>query len=538
MGVSPAVPQDGGVTRSEPPSAAPRHWVAGGSLGLLSGAAALGAAQLMAGLIGGASSPMIAVGNATIDAAPSWVKGYAIRTFGSSDKRALLIGIGVILSIVAVVLGIISIRRPKVGMIGLVAFGAIGMVAALTRPTSGPEDAIPSIVGTAVGIVVFRWLRRATGSPDPGTPSPKGSSPPIETPGTFDRRRFLVSGIYAGIFAGMTAVAGQYLVRRSAASASRSAVRIPAPSSPAASVPAGADVGIPGVSPFITPNNVFYKVDTALLTPSVSAEGWQLRIHGMVDREVTLNFAQLIARPLIERDVTLACVSNEVGGEYVGNARWIGAPLKAILEEAGVDPRADQLVSRSADGFTAGSPTATVMDGRDAMLAVAMNGEALPLAHGFPVRMIVPGLYGYVSATKWLVDLELTTFDAYDAYWIKRGWSQQGPIKTESRIDTPRSGGSVSAGEVAVAGVAWAQHRGIEAVEVRVDEGAWETAELGTQDTLDTWRQWLYRWNASSGSHTLQARATDRTGETQTADVAPPAPDGATGYHTITVNVS
>ena len=530
--------QDDGVTRTDTPSAAPRHRVAGGFLGLLSGAVALGAAQLIAGLLGGESSPMIAVGSASIDAAPAWVKEFAIRTFGTNDKRALLIGIAVILAIVAVVLGIASIRRPRVGMIGLVVFGAIGLVAALTRPSSGLEDAIPSIAGTAAGLWTFRWLRRQTGLPDPSAPPPTGSRKRRQEPEALDRRKFLVGGVYAAIFASVTGVAGQYFVRRSAASASRSAVRIPTPSSPAPAVPAGADVGVAGVSPFITPNNRFYKIDTTLLTPAVSADGWKLRIHGMVTKEVTLDYPSLLALPLVERDVTLTCVSNEVGGNLVSNARWIGALLKPILQQAGIDPAADQIVGRSADGFTAGSPTATVMDGRDAMLAVAMNGEPLPLAHGFPVRMIVPGLYGYVSATKWLVDLELTTFAAYDAYWIKRGWSQQGPIKTESRIDTPGSGAQVAAGQVAVAGVAWAQHRGISRVEVSVDDGAWVSADLGTQDTTDTWRQWVYRWNATSGQHTVQVRATDNTGQTQTADLAPPAPNGATGYHTIEVDVA
>ncbi len=547
---------------------APPHRVAGGILGLLSGAVALGVAQLMAGLVGGPSSPMIAVGNAAIDAAPAGVKEFAIRTFGTHDKRALLIGIGVILAVVAVVLGMLSIRRPRVGIVGLLAFGTVGLVAALTRPGAGIEDAIPSVVGTAAGLWTFRWLRRSTGLVDPeasatgdgaeGTGSRQGQGHGedegesrgeegrrnqgqlVTTPATpgLDRRRFLAGSVYAGVLAVVTGVAGQYLVRRSAADASRSAVRIPAPAGPAPPIPAGADVGVSGVSPFITPNKNFYRVDTALLTPSVSADGWQLRIHGMVEKELTIDYAQLLSRPLIERDITLACVSNEVGGQYIGNARWIGAPLKAILDEVGVDPGADQIVSRSADGFTAGSPTTVVTDGRDSMLAVAMNGEALPLAHGFPVRMIVPGLYGYVSATKWLVDLELTTFAAYDAYWINRGWSQQAPIKTESRIDTPRNGANAASGTVAVAGVAWAQHRGIERVEVRVDQGEWQPADLGAQDTTDTWRQWVYRWEATAGQHTLQVRATDGTGQTQTADLAPPAPDGATGYHTIQVNVS
>ena len=257
----------------------------------------------------------------------------------------------------------------------------------------------------------------------------------------------------------------------------------------------------------------------------------------MVRKEVSLDYASLLARPLMERDVTLTCVSNPVGGGYIGNARWIGAPLADLLNEAGADPAADQIVSRSVDGFTVGTPTAVVMDGRDAMLAVAMNGEPLPLEHGFPVRMIVPGLYGYVSATKWLVDIELTTFGAYDAYWVRRGWAQQAPIKTESRIDTPKQSATVAAGRVTVAGIAWAQHRGISTVEVSVDGDAWRPARLAAEDTIDTWRQWVFAWDASPGDHTLAVRATDDTGATQTATPADPAPNGATGDHTISVTV-
>jgi hypothetical protein len=255
----------------------------------------------------------------------------------------------------------------------------------------------------------------------------------------------------------------------------------------------------------------------------------------MVDHEMVLTLDDLMARDLIERDITLTCVSNEVGGPYIGNARWVGAPLKPLLEEAGVHPGADQIVSRSVDGFTVGTPTSVATDGRDAMLAVSMNGEALPFTHGFPVRMIVPGLYGYVSATKWITDIELTTFDAYDAYWVQRGWAQQAAIKTESRIDTPRSNAKV--GTVMVAGVAWAQHRGIERVEVRVDDGEWNDATLSTQDTTDTWRQWRWPWQASVGNHTLQVRATDADGETQPEQPLPPFPNGATGWHTVSVTV-
>jgi DMSO/TMAO reductase YedYZ molybdopterin-dependent catalytic subunit len=312
---------------------------------------------------------------------------------------------------------------------------------------------------------------------------------------------------------------------------------------PAAAEPTPAPLGDPargiaGLSPYRTPNDTFYRVDTALFVPAPDAAEWSLRVHGMVDRELTLTLDELLARPMIERDITLACVSNEVGGPYVGNATWLGTRLDDLLREAGVHADATQLVSSSVDGFTIGTPTAVVMDGRDALLAVGMNGEPLPLEHGFPVRMIVPGLYGYVSAMKWLVDLELTTLEAYDAYWIARGWAKEAPVKTQSRIDTPRNGAAVAAGAVAVAGVAWAQHRGIERVEVSVDAEPWLEAELAPPGTLDTWRQWVLHWEATTGPHTLAVRATDGEGDVQTADRAAPFPDGATGHHTITVEVT
>jgi DMSO/TMAO reductase YedYZ molybdopterin-dependent catalytic subunit len=354
---------------------------------------------------------------------------------------------------------------------------------------------------------------------------------------SFDRRRFLRAGVAAAGIAAAAGGLGRLLSSRATAAASRAAALIPTPADIGPPPPAGADLGVPGVAPFLTPNATFYRVDTALFVPAVDSESWALRVHGMVEHEIALGFDDLLARPMIERDITIACVSNEVGGPYVGNARWIGAPLADLLREARVHPDASQIVSRSADGFTIGTPTAVVMDGRDAMLAVSMNGEPLPLEHGFPVRMLVPGLYGYVSAMKWLVDLELTTLDAYDAYWIERGWAKEAPVKTQSRIDTPGSGAQLAPGPVAVAGVAWAQHRGIDRVEVRVDEGAWEPAELGAEDTIDTWRQWVYRWDATPGSHALAVRATDGEGEMQTEETVPPFPDGATGYHAILVDV-
>jgi DMSO/TMAO reductase YedYZ molybdopterin-dependent catalytic subunit len=497
----------------------------------------LGVAELLAAVFGPGSSPIVAVGGAAVDASPEWLKSFAIRTFGSQDKMALLIGIGVVLLLVVAILGAASVRRPRLGIVGCVVLGAIGAAAAVTRPANDLADAIPSIAGAAAGIVAFRWLRKAAGLPDEASAGPHAEPTPEPAIRGYDRRRFLRAGIAAAGIATVAGGLGRLLTSRANAAASRAAATIPVPADAGTPPPTGADLGVPGVAPFLTPNATFYRVDTALFVPAIDASTWTLRVHGMVDREIILDFDQLLGRPMIERDVTLACVSNEIGGPYVGNARWVGAPLADLLREAGVHADASQIVSRSADGFTIGTPTAVAMDGRDAMLAVSMNGEPLPLEHGFPVRMVVPGLYGYVSATKWLVDLELTTLDAYDAYWIQRGWAKEAPIKTQSRIDTPADGARLTAGRVAVAGVAWAQHRGIEGVEVMIDDGDWREAELGANDTIDTWRQWVYRWDAAPGSHTLSVRATDGDGDTQTADRAAPFPDGATGHHTVAVDV-
>ena len=510
---------------------------------MLAAGVALGLAELLAAVFGPGSSPIVAVGGAAVDASPEWLKSFAIQTFGARDKVALLLGIGVVLVVVVSVLGAASGRRPRLGIVGSVVLGAIGAAAALSRPANDLADAIPSIAGAAAGVVAFGWLREAAGSPKgeaPSDPDPDAGTVPAPEPTIrgYDRRRFLRTGVAAAGIAVVSGGLGRLLTSRANAAASRAAATIPEPVGALPPPPEGSDLDVPGVGPFLTPNTDFYRVDTALFVPAIDAATWSLRVHGMVDREITLDFDQLLARPMIERDVTLACVSNEIGGPYVGNARWIGAPLADLLREAGVRDGASQIVSRSADGFTIGTPTAIAMDGRDAMLAVSMNGEPLPLEHGFPVRMVVPGLYGYVSATKWLVDLELTTLDAYDAYWIQRGWAKEAPIKTQSRIDTPADGAPLAPGPVAVAGVAWAQHRGIARVELRVDAGSWEEAELGADDTIDTWRQWVYRWDAAPGSHTLAVRATDEEGETQTADRTAPFPDGATGHHTILLDVT
>jgi DMSO/TMAO reductase YedYZ molybdopterin-dependent catalytic subunit len=325
------------------------------------------------------------------------------------------------------------------------------------------------------------------------------------------------------------------LTSRRAVTVARQSVALPSPVAPRPVLPAGVDV--PGTTPYVTPNRTFYRIDTALVTPQVDPEAWQLRIHGMVRNPITITWADLLKRPMVERYVTIACVSNEVGGDLIGNALWLGTPIRDLLDEADPLPEADQVVQRSVDGWTCGAPTAVLRDGRDALLAIGMNGEPLPVEHGFPARMIVPGLYGYVSACKWITEIELTRFADFDAYWVPRGWSALAPVKTQSRIDSPGDGSRKPVGDVTIAGVAWATHRGIATVEVQVDDGPWQTARLAAAVSADTWRQWSLTWAASAGRHTLRVRATDLDGVTQTPLEAPPAPDGATGLHQVTVDI-
>lgn len=505
--------------------------------GLLAGYAAIAVAELVAAAVRPESGPVVAVGGAAIDRTPPAVKDWAIRQFGTDDKLVLQLGILAVLTLLALALGVVATRWRRAGAAGVLVFGVVGALAAVTRPDSTSfTDALPSVVGAVAGAALLYWLAgRLT--------APRETAGPDET--GWDRRGFLIAATAAAVASTGAGAAGRALSgsRGKSAVASRNSVVLPAPASKAAAVPRGAALRIGGVSPFMTPNGDFYRVDTALTVPKVDADSWRLRIHGKgVTRERTLSFAELLRMPLVERDITLTCVSNEVGGPYVGNARWIGVRLADLLRQCGVKPPseggpADQLVARSVDGMTIGSPVDDVMDGRDALLAVGMNGEPLPFAHGFPVRMVVPGLYGYVSACKWIQDIELTTFDAYDPYWVQRDWARRAPIKTESRIDTPKPFARPKSGAVMVAGVAWAQHRGIDKVEVRVDDGPWEEARLAAEDTRDTWRQWSYAWQATKGGHTLTVRATDRTGETQTEKRVPTIPDGASGWHSVVVTV-
>ncbi|GAA4997706.1 sulfite oxidase [Yinghuangia aomiensis] len=512
--------------------------------GLVAGGLAVAAAEFTAAFVRREAAPLVTVGQSVIDRTPRGLKEWAIRQFGTDDKLVLRIGVGVLLAVFAAVIGVVARRWLWAGLLGVGILGVVTVAAALSRPAEKDTDVVPALVGAAVGAVALVMLtrpgvvfgRRTETAPADGE-SEAAATPTVPVVATGPRRRTLVGGaIGAGV---VLAGVGRWLQDvRFDVSKSRSRVVLPPPAAPAPKPPASTELGIPDLSTHITPNRDFYRIDTALVVPEIRAEDWKLRIHGKVDREIEIDFAQLTARPTIERDITLCCVSNDVGGPYIGTARWQGIPLADLLREAGVHPDADQLVSRSSDGMTIGTPTAVVMDGRDAMLAVGMNGEPLPIVHGFPVRMVVPGLYGYVSACKWIVEIEATTFADYDAYWVPRGWAAQGPVKTESRIDTPRNMAKVPRGRIPVAGVAWAQHKGIAAVEVQIDDEPWQQAELAAEDTVDTWRQFVWYWDAKPGPHRIRIRATDKTGYVQTDEEVGVGPDGATGWHTISMTVT
>ncbi|MEV6676499.1 molybdopterin-dependent oxidoreductase [Streptomyces erythrochromogenes] len=518
-------------------SGRPRRAV-GAACGIVAAFAGLAVAELVAAAVRPEASPVTAVGAAAVDLTPTAVREWAIAVFGTADKTVLTLGIVAVLAAVAAGAGLLAVRSLPAGIAVAGGFGLLGAAAALSRPEAAWQDALPSLAGGLTAAGVLGLLVTAATRPRPPE-APAGGA------WAMDRRGFgrLVVGVLA--VSSAAGLAGRRLGAHGSAgaTASRAGLVLPRPAVAAPPVPAGADLRVPGLGPFLTPARDFYRVDTALVVPRVDAGTWRLRIHGEgVTRPLTLDLRELLARPLVEHDITLTCVSNEVGGPYAGNARWLGVRLADLLREAGVRPPsrggpADQLVARSVDGMTLGTPVETVMDGRAALLAVGMNGEPLPFAHGFPVRMVVPGLYGYVSACKWLSELRLTTFAAYDAYWVRRSWAQQAPVKTQSRIDTPRPYAALRPGRVAVAGVAWAQHRGIRRVEVRVDGGSWQEARLGAADGVDTWRQWVWPWEATAGPHTLEVRATDGTGAVQTEVRAATVPDGATGLHAVEVRV-
>jgi DMSO/TMAO reductase YedYZ molybdopterin-dependent catalytic subunit len=519
--------------------------------GVIAAGAFLAAAELAAVFAARDAGPILAVGAFVIDIVPQPLKEFAIAAFGSADKAVLLGSLGLAVLVASAIAGVLELRRPPWGSVLLGVAGALSLAATVTRAGATTLAWVPPVVGAVVGILVLRLLvRRLRVSPaDRVTPEAGiGTSPTVaEVAGRadgapargVDRRGFFV---VAAVAAASALVVGVGARLSNAASASidalRNALRLPPPGT-TVTVPAGAELDVPGLTPLFTPNADFYRVDTALTVPSVDPTSWRLAVVGMVGRRVELTFDELLAMGLDEYAVTLACVSNEVGGDLIGNAVWLGVPVRDILAMAEPGPGADMVLSRSVDGFTASTPLEALTDpGRDAILAVGMNGVQLPFEHGFPVRMVVPGLYGYVSATKWLSQLKVTTFAADQAYWTPRGYSAEAPIKLSSRIDTPRSGREVPAGRTAIAGVAWAQSVGIERVEVRVDDGPWRRAELSTPVNRDTWVQWVAEWDATPGAHYLTVRAVDLDGRVQVGDRAPVAPDGATGWQRVLVTVT
>jgi DMSO/TMAO reductase YedYZ molybdopterin-dependent catalytic subunit len=527
---------------------------AGALAGILAAAVALGVAELAAAIIGPDSAPVIAVGETAINLTPIPVKDFAITHFGSHDKQALVAGILVMLAGFAALIGAAAVRRIGYGLAGLAVFAALGVTAALRLPGAGLLDVVPTLTGVTVAAGTLVTLVRSIRPRDDGTGlvtdgvtggagdglglATDAVAGDVRDPAGPGRRLFLAGAAGAGVLAAVAGGAGDVLLRRFSVASSRAQVRLPTAAVRAPAVPAGTELRIPGLTPFFTSNASFYRVDTDLVLPEVAPETWTLRIDGMVDREIELSFAELLRMPLTETDITLVCVSNQVGGSYAGNARWLGASLPALLRRAGVRAGADQLLSSATDGMTISTPLTTIMDGRDALLAVGMNGQPLPVEHGFPARMVVPGLYGYTSATKWVTRLTVTTFAAQKAYWTQRGYAAVAPIHTESRIDVPRPLAQVAAGQVTVAGVAWAPATGIAGVEVSADNGPWHTAPLAAVDGIDTWRQWVWTWDAAPGLHTLQVRATDNKGVTQPSRRAQVFPSGATGWDSVVVTVT
>jgi DMSO/TMAO reductase YedYZ molybdopterin-dependent catalytic subunit len=533
--------------------------------GLLSAAVALGFAELTAALVGPASSPVIAVGDAVITLTPEPVKEFAIRNFGENDKIVLVAGTLVVIAVYALLLGLVALRSRPLGILGIALFGFVGALAAITRPAGSLLDVLPSIVGAGAGILALLALLVPLTDPS-GTaaaPAPDGHEAPAAASAdpahadermvdrlremlgsgdrkgaALDRRRFFLTG---GVALGVAAVAGgggRLLQRRFDVAGARADLSLPKPASAAAALPRGADLSgeFDGLTPLFTGNREFYRVDTAISVPQIRPSDYRLSLTGMFDSPRSYTLPDLFGRDdVIERDITITCVSNEVGGQLAGTARWIGIPLGAFLRENGVQAGSDQLACRDVNGMTIGAPTRSALDVEDAMLAFGMNGEPLPVEHGFPVRMLIPGLYGYVSACKWLTGIEATTFDAFDAYWVERDWAAEGPIKVASRIDTPAPLREFPAGRRAIAGVAWAQTRGIAKVEVRVDEEDWAQAELSPEVDADVWRQWVLPYDFPAGRHSITVRATSADGEKQVEARTTPFPSGSTGWHSIQV---
>ncbi|CAA9345018.1 MAG: probable sulfite oxidase [uncultured Nocardioidaceae bacterium] len=497
--------------------------------GVVAGVAGIAVSHALTMLLNVRATPLVAVAEAIIEVTPGALAEGLIQLVGQYDKPLLIAGVTLGLLGLSALAGVLGSRSLAPANLVFLAMGAVAAVAVATRPGFLTYDLLPVVAGTATWFVVLGYLVSSSARRQPDRAA-AGSSAPADS----GRRGFLIQVGVVAATAAVIGVGGHLLGRtRRGVEASRRLLRLPVSRG---SVPPGAELEVSGIKPWRSPNQEFYRIDTALVVPAIELDDWRLRIHGMVENEMELTYRDLLDRQMTEAWITLCCVSNEVGGDLIGNAYWSGVRIADILAEAGVSPDADAVLQTSDDGWNCGTPLAALTDDRNSLLAIAMNGEALPVEHGFPVRMVVPGLYGYVSATKWLVDIEVTRFDRFTAYWTSRGWAAMGPIKTQSRIDVPRSGADVSAGTRRVGGSAWAQHTGIDKVEYRLDGNDWQPATLGRVPGADTWVQWSGSVEVPPGSHTLAVRATDRTGYTQTPVQTEVVPDGATGWHTVEFN--
>ncbi|WP_310962731.1 molybdopterin-dependent oxidoreductase [Nocardioides terrisoli] len=506
----------------------------GGVLAALVGSAA---GQLVAAVTDPASAPVLAVGSTVIDLTPTPVKEWAVSHFGTHDKTILVGSVLVGTLVLAAIAGLIARRRFVRGAALLVLLVAMAGAAAVRRPTGSAADLVPAVVTAIVGVVALWLLRRAADRA--GRPTGTDATEPAQSAPAPNRRVFLVGAGVTVVLAAGLAGAGRAI---SVARSRLSDIVLPRAAKPLPPLPAGLERQYPGISALATPNREFYRVDTNLTVPVVDQGGWSLVVDGDVARRIELSYDDLLGMPLVEHGITLTCVSNEVGGQYVGAARWLGVPLAALMDRAGVDtgnlPSRGQLLSTAVDGFTISTPLDVALDGRDTMIAVGMNGAALPREHGFPARLVTPGVYGFVGATKWLTRLTLTSYGEHRAYWTRRGWATQAPIKISSRIDTPSPLSRIKPGDHVIGGVAWAQEHGIARVEVSIDGGAWRTARLGPDVGIDYWRQWYLPWHAAPGQHELAVRATSADGVVQTPVRATPFPAGSSGIQKIVVTAA
>ncbi|MDR4533368.1 molybdopterin-dependent oxidoreductase [Glutamicibacter sp. PS] len=508
-------------------------------VGIVSGALLFGAAELMSVFFAAAASPVVAIGSWLIDFSPPAVKDLAIALFGVYDKVALFVVIGLVSLLIATAIGRLAAAWLPAALALAAALGLLLVAAVLTRASTGPRDMLPTLFGVLLGLCTLTLMtgraRRVASAAPAGNAAEQTAGR-----GGHTRRDFLRLSSLGLVLAGVMAASGRAL--SSAHSTFRVAVdqvRLPAPARRAAALPDDVAVKLAAMPPFVTPNEEFYRIDTALSVPRIDPTTWSLRVHGLVEHEITMDFDQLLGQELVETWVTLTCVSNPVGGDLIGNAKWLGYPIRELMARAKPLPQADMVLSTSHDGFSASTPLAALTDGRDALLAVGMNGAPLPAEHGFPVRMVVPGLYGYVSATKWVIDLEVTRFADKQAYWTTRGWSARGPIKFSSRIDVPRGFAQVPAGDLMLGGTAWAQRSGITRVEVQLDGGRWHAAQLAAAAGIDSWRQWSFPVRGlAPGTHTARVRAYDGVGQLQSEQRANPVPNGSSGWHEVSFRVT